>query len=302
MRATLTALGMLALLAAALPGAGGAAECERTWTFPVPFYQSLAWSPDGKRLALAAVMKDWDTGYRLYLVGVDGSGLEEISTGDHGDLYPAWSPDGSRLAYASERDGNTDIYVMRPDGSEEVRLTDDPAKDSYPWWSPDGSWLAFHSNRDGDYEIYRMAPDGSDRRRLTRAPGDDYSPSWSPAGGRIAFEANRDGVEGDEVYLMDADGGRVSLLVDQGVFPTWSPDGKRLLYSAGHDLRSAAVDGSGSELVAEHAIYGVWSPDGSRVAAAVYELDEECKDHWSIDLLDAGGGRVKLLSGRPPEP
>jgi Tol biopolymer transport system component len=44
-----------------------------------------------------------------------------------------------RIAFASERDGNFEIYTMRADGSEQVRFTNDPSYDSQPAWSPDGS-------------------------------------------------------------------------------------------------------------------------------------------------------------------
>ena len=36
---------------------------------------------------------------------------------DHYDWRPTWSPDGSKIAFASERDGNYEIYVMNADGS-----------------------------------------------------------------------------------------------------------------------------------------------------------------------------------------
>ena len=41
-----------------------------------------------------------------------------------------------RIAFASDRDGNAEIYVMNADGSDQIRLTDDPAFDTFPAWSP----------------------------------------------------------------------------------------------------------------------------------------------------------------------
>ncbi|MGD2135711.1 MAG: hypothetical protein PVF27_06105 [Gemmatimonadales bacterium] len=38
-----------------------------------PFYQLLAWPPDGWALAVSAVMESWDTGYRVYVVTADGA-------------------------------------------------------------------------------------------------------------------------------------------------------------------------------------------------------------------------------------
>jgi Tol biopolymer transport system component len=58
------------------------------------------------------------------------------------DIEPAWSPDGTRIAFASNRDGDWDIYVMDADGGNVRRLTGtrghrDALRGDYdPAWSP----------------------------------------------------------------------------------------------------------------------------------------------------------------------
>jgi hypothetical protein len=85
-----------------------------------------------------------------------------------------------KIAFMSNRDGNSEIYVINQDGSGLVNLTNNPADDVYPAWSPDGSRVAFVSGRDGNYEIYVMNADGSDVTRLTNNPADDEYPAFSP--------------------------------------------------------------------------------------------------------------------------
>lgn len=134
---------LAALLAGSTPGrALGSGACERQWTFPVPFYQSVAWSPDGSRIAFSAITTTWDDGYGIFVVDADGSELTRIDTGGAAALYPVFSPDGSRIAFSSKRDGNGDVWVMRVDGTQANRLTQDEANDGYPTWSPDGSTIA----------------------------------------------------------------------------------------------------------------------------------------------------------------
>ena len=60
-----------------------------------------------------------------------------------GGRNPAWSPDGSRIAFSSNRDGDSEIYVMNADGSGVTPLTDNSDQDYSPAWSPDGSRIAF---------------------------------------------------------------------------------------------------------------------------------------------------------------
>ena len=78
---------------------------------------------------------------------------------------------GYRIAFDSNRDGNSEIYVMDPDGSHQQRLTHTPGKGKYTLnaaWSPDRRKIAFVSDRDGNWEIYLMDADGSNVRRLTQ--------------------------------------------------------------------------------------------------------------------------------------
>jgi Tol biopolymer transport system component len=90
-------------------------------------------SPDGSRIAF-----DAETGgfSHIYVIGADGTGLAQLTSGLANDRSPAWSPDGSKLALASDRDGNFEIYVMDADGSNPTRLTNEPSFDSDPAWRP----------------------------------------------------------------------------------------------------------------------------------------------------------------------
>ena len=131
-------------------------------------------------------------------------------------------PDGSKIAFLSERDGNSEIYVMDVDGTDAVRLTTSPAPDVSPAWSPDGNSIAFASQRDGNYEIYVMSADGSDQRRLTRNLDIDLDPAWSPNGRSIAFTSNRDG--NYEIYVMSPDGSnqaRLTANAAEDTTPDW---------------------------------------------------------------------------------
>src|SRR5206468_11272201 len=87
----------------------------------------------------------------------------------------------------SNRNGNSEIYVMNSDGSGVVRLTFDPAVDTSPNWTLDGKVL-FSSNRSGRFELYVANADGSDLQHLEiNVDGNLTFPVASPEGHRIAF-------------------------------------------------------------------------------------------------------------------
>ena len=61
-------------------------------------------APDGKKIIFASNMKNPRGGnFDLYLINVDGTGLEQITYSDTFDGFPMFSPDGKKLIFASNR-------------------------------------------------------------------------------------------------------------------------------------------------------------------------------------------------------
>ena len=183
----------------------------------------------------------------------------------------------SRIAFATNRDGNWEIYVMNADGSDPHNVTNNPAIDSHPSWSPNGSKIAFQSERDGNLEIYAMNSDGSEQVRLTNDRGTDHSPAWSPDGTKIAFISDRRGRH--SVWTMNAeDGSELEDVTGSYVnsrWPTWHPRSHTLAYETGHDVRVVRIDEVLlNEKPVDHSNFfdGFfvgwldWSPDGKKLA------------------------------------
>ena len=231
----------------------------------------------------------------------------------------------AQIAFASNRDGNPEIYVMDLDGKNQRRLTNHPKNDWSPSWSPDGKRIVFISNRDGHvhvhgwptYEIYVMDADGGNQQNLTNDPNDDRNPSWSPDGKRIVFSSERDGrvmdgVPTDEIYVMDADGGNPQNLtndLNEDWDPSWSPDGKRIAFSStrdGHfigdvgitsDIYVMDADGGNQQRLTENRKNDwdpSWSPDGKRIA---FSSDRKGDlQNFEIYVMDADGGNQRRLT------
>ena len=43
---------------------------------------------------------------------------------------------GGKIAFASDRNWNTEIYIMNVDGSNQTNITNNPAYDECPSWGP----------------------------------------------------------------------------------------------------------------------------------------------------------------------
>ena len=218
----------------------------------------------------------------------------------------------AQIAFASDRDGNLEIYVMGIDGGNLRRLTNNPDGDWDPSWSPDGKRIAFMSGRNGHVdghgapipEIYVMDANGDNQKNLTNNPSADRSPSWSPDGSRIAFMSDRDG--GYDIYVMDADGSNQQNLSNHPFSdrnPSWSPDGAQIVFSArrdGHVENEAAItheiyvmdsDGENQRRLTDNRNNDwepSWSPDGKRIA---FMADRKGNiDKFDIYVMDADGG------------
>lgn len=221
-------------------------------------------SPDGTHVAFSD-RSGADS--EIAVVAVDGSGFDHLTDNDTFDgSQPSWSPEGSRMAFSSYRDGDSEIYLMDADGSNVVQLTDNDVFDAGPAWSPDGERIAFTSDMAGGRDIHVVDVDGGNLTRLTDDPSLERSPAWSPDGERIAFERS------SAIYVMDADGTGVELLVDvtggSDNDPSWSPDGSRIVFTSNpdgdHDLFVVNSDGSDvSRLLAAPSTderLGSWGP------------------------------------------
>ena len=214
---------------------------------------------------------------------------------------PSPAPAG-RIAFASNRDGNDEIYVMNADGARLVRLTNYPGHDGELSWSPDGSKIAFSSVRDGKLEIYVMNADGTGQVRLTNNPGGNWSPSWSPDGRRITFVSYRD--SNWEIYVMNADRtGQVNLTDNPASDenPSWSPDGKRIAFASDRDgnweIYMMNADGTGQVNLTNNPASDEnpsWSPDGRRIA---FVSDRDGNDE--IYVMNADGTELVRFTNNP---
>ena len=131
--------------------------------------------------------------------------ITRLTNNDAFDSGTSWSHDGTKIAFISERDGNSEIYVMNANGTNQTNISNNISNNDTwldtPSWSPDGTKIVFESKHVDylDYEIYVMNADGTNQTNISNNDAFDYSPSWSPDGTKIAFTFERDG--NAEIYV-----------------------------------------------------------------------------------------------------
>ena len=167
---------------------------------------SPRFSPDGKKLVFtrfrAAFTKPDGTNVEptsaLFVVKLNGSGLQQITPWDLTAGDADWSPDGMQIVFELDtvRDGRGDAYVVRSDGTGLRNLTKDAAiPDSLfegfsdPVWSPDGSLILlgyglYTKDEVFTYGFATIRPDGTDLHYVKGQGNFEHQPDWARAKGR----------------------------------------------------------------------------------------------------------------------
>ncbi|MET9226297.1 amidohydrolase family protein [Lentzea sp. NPDC003310] len=172
-----------------------------------------------------------DGNYHLYVIGLDGKGLRQLTRGRYDHREPAFSPDGRHLAFVSDRAGSYGVHLLELATGTITQLTGVPDEAAAPQWSSDGTRIIFTV---GNAAVDVVALDGT-RERLVTAPAGTqvFGAAFGP-GGQPSYTRMRPGLA--ELVL-----GTSVVVTGEDVFgfaPVW--DGERVLYTADGRIRSRA--------------------------------------------------------------
>ncbi|UYN89201.1 MAG: PD40 domain-containing protein [Anaerolineales bacterium] len=190
----------------------------------------------GRSLDGLRVLSLSEYGYaRLFSHQLIGQSLTRLTYGQWDDVSPAFSSQSGLLAFASNRNGNWDLYVLELATGITSQLTHDSAYDGSPSWSDNG-WLAYTHDHNNDLEIAIRPLDGSvEPLYVSLSPARDHSPAWRPHAQQLAFVSDRGGAPAIWLLYLEQEGATrfAQLAPERGVqaSPAWSPDGRWLAWA-----------------------------------------------------------------------
>lgn len=242
-------------------------------------------SPDGKQVAFIVRGE-------VFVTSADYNTTKQITHTPAREAGLTFSPDNRTLAYASERNGNWELYMAKiarkeeanfPNATaieEEVLLPSDKTERTYPQFSPDGKELAFIEDRNRlmvinlETKKVRQVTDGS--TWFSTGGGFDYS--WSPDGKwfTLEFIGNRHDPYSD-IGMVSAQGGKIINLTNSGYTsgsPRWILDGNAILFiTERYGMRAHASWGSLNDVMLVFMNQDAY--DKFRLSKEDYELQKE---------------------------
>ena len=237
---------------------------------------SVAWAPDGRRVAFVSSTPGPEH------AGANGDPMVITRY-----LYKPTAGEGLTRFNDNRR---THVFVADVRTRQVTQLTDGAAYEHSIDWAPSGDAIAFVSNREADadrvfnYDLLTVSVTTKAITRLTSTKAAEYTPAWSPDGTKIAFlgtvrdlTSSETTMEDTHVWVMNADGtGRVEIgkAIDnrQGA-PQWSSDGRHVYFTVQdrgsvHLVRLPAGGGLPDTVVGDRGSVGAWSVGGDLLAYA----------------------------------
>ena len=115
------------------------------------------WSFDGKSIV-------YSSEGNIGTIDREGIRINRLTNDTYYNIDPSFSPDDSKIVFASDRSGNSDLWMMNSNGTGALQLTFDESEQKHPSWAPDGERIVYSSNEDGNYNIWVMSLGNTDQQ------------------------------------------------------------------------------------------------------------------------------------------
>jgi hypothetical protein len=193
-------------------------------------FGSASLSPDDRRVVSHIIDVE---GTHIWVLDVERRSAQRLTTTGR-NTYPVWSHDGNTVYFASDRDGDTDIWRRPADlsGPPEKVLTAEGAQLPTAV-SQDGKWLYASWMTPGNSDIARIALEGEPEVEiLVEGPADELNARPSADGRFICYQSDETGRW--DIHVAEiATHRRWIVSSEEGYFPFWTRDGQQIMYRVG---------------------------------------------------------------------
>ena len=259
-------------------------------------------SPDGARLAFAAVGQDWDV-LRVDLApgSLEPAAHEPFFASTRFEFAPQISPDGSRVALVSWRTGSRAVWTMTSDQNQPALLAE---RGAAPRWSPNGRLIAFDRGLKPDegYGVWTVDADGGPAKPLTNPKDFAHQPCWSPDGGTIYFGL-KEGAQ-SRIFKTVASGNGEATSVTSGKGERCWVRGGWVYFGRDADLMRIPESGGREEVVLEGRLFpdsGHWQVVGEWLY--FIDFDEGLRaERWMLKRMDLESRSIEEVVELPRKP
>ncbi len=142
------------------------------------------------------------------------------------------------IAFASDRDGQIDLYLTDIETGQLIRLTNDTAIESFPTWSPDGTTIAYVvEDERAVRNLWLLDLRTGIHRQLTREepPFDVRRPAWLRGGRVLIYDTGKPFDRRPELRAITIEGQKLSPIVptEGNIIYDWSTNGETLICVVG---------------------------------------------------------------------
>jgi Tol biopolymer transport system component len=190
-------------------------------------------SPDGSGLAYVGI--DDEGSPQIFIAGIDGIRIRQVTHDPVGASSPVWSPDGTTIAF----EGSGGLFVLDVATGESTPIADQTRLRG-PWaqpsFTPDGASVVYSDSSSRGAVLRTVPIDGGKSTVLIgrgEGMGHAANGSLSPDGSLVTMMGHEIDGPGAIRFVANVDGTELRSIPGGSSNPagTWSPDGRRIVCS-----------------------------------------------------------------------
>lgn len=173
---------------------------------------SPSYSPDGKKIAFAGIVKNQSD---IYIYDIDSGEVANVTKDRYFDGAPAFSPDGKWIVYSSTADRYAKLFKLNlANPKERFQLTTGNWNDTDAWFSPDGKRIFFSSDKQTGRTIVEAAQILESNEKEAKREGETPPPDPTNFSAYNIYSLNLE--NGDLLQYTDVIGGCFTPVIFTG--------------------------------------------------------------------------------------